>query len=52
MRSKVEIQEILNNLDVCAPPKFPGMTYENGVDEALMWVLGDIDDDDFSVLGE
>lgn len=25
-------------------PKWPGMTYEQGVEAALLWVLGDSDD--------
>ena len=49
MRSKEEIQVILSKIDPLAPSKYFGMTYEQGVDEALQWVLGDIDDSDFSV---
>lgn len=30
--------------------KYPGMTYEQGIAEALRWVLGDIPDEEFSPL--
>lgn len=30
--------------------QYHGMTYEQGVSEALEWVLGDVDDDDFGYL--
>jgi len=50
MRTKEEIQAVLNKLDPTAPSKYFAMTFEQGVDEALMWALGDIDDSDFSML--
>ena len=48
MRTKEEIQAILNANDPYAPTRFRGMSYEQGVDEALQWVLGDIPNDEFS----
>ena len=46
-RSDEEIDEQLNiameQFDK-GGSKFPGMTYEQGVAEALQWVLGDSDD--------
>lgn len=42
-----KIEEVINKLDTSSGTKFPGMTYEEGVDEALRWVLGEIPDDEF-----
>jgi hypothetical protein len=49
MKSKDEIEEMLDRIDSQAPTKFPGMTYEGGLEEALRWVLGEIEDDELSV---
>ena len=46
IRSADEIQNVLDNL----PPegtKFSSMTYEQGIEEALLWILGDISNDEF-----
>lgn len=44
MRSEGEIEEELNGIDPDAaaggPSKYPGMSYEQGIDIALRWVLG------------
>ena len=42
-----KIRSALDKLDAGAS-SFPGMTYEQGIEEALMWVLGDLKDDEFS----
>jgi len=47
MRSKQEIIEVINNL--LSEKKIPlsGMTYEQGVDDALSWVLEELSDEEF-----
>lgn len=48
MKTRQEISDFLRDMVSTADPtKYPGMTYENGVEEALLWVVGEIDDDDF-----
>lgn len=47
MKNKSIIEEALDNVQESDSSHF-GMTYEQGVEEALMWVLGEIDDEDFS----
>jgi hypothetical protein len=47
MKTKEEIREVTDKFDDYAND-FPGMTYEQGVKEALEWVLGDIEDSEFS----
>lgn len=37
-------QEIREQIEQAFGDKYGGMTYENGVEAALMWVLGDRDD--------
>ncbi len=48
MRSDAEIRRELGNMDPDAVAgsgsKFPGMSYEQGVDAALRWALGDTDE--------
>ena len=46
MKTRREIESALKNVDV-ENPQFHNMTYEQGVEEALMWVLTEIDDDEF-----
>lgn len=43
MKTEFEIRELLNNIDTTIE-KFPAMTYEQGVEAALSWVLGETDD--------
>ncbi len=46
MKSKKEIEQVLKYL----PPegsRYYSMTYEQGIDEALRWVLEEIEDADF-----
>lgn len=47
MKAKDEIENALLRVDSGARSKYPGMTYEQGVEEALQWVLGEISDDEF-----
>lgn len=45
-KTEDEIREALQNLD--EPPRdYSAMSYEDGIREALEWVIGDIDDSDF-----
>jgi hypothetical protein len=48
MRSESEIKHEHNRVDPEAaaggPSMWPGMSYEQGVDNALRWVLGESDD--------
>lgn len=45
MKSRQEIEEVLSQLPDST--KFPAMTYEQGIDEALCWVLEEISDEEF-----
>ena len=48
MKSKKEIEQVLKNL----PPegsRYYSMTYEQGIDEALRWVLEELEDVDFEL---
>ena len=46
MKEESEIQRVLDNLDPHIA-KYPNMTYENGIEEMGMWILGEISDDEF-----
>ena len=46
MKNEREVRSALDTADD-AIPKYFGMTYEDGIKEALGWVLGDIDDTEF-----
>lgn len=46
MRSKKEVEEALSNVDT-EVSEYPGMTYEQGVEETLLWVLGEIESNEF-----
>jgi hypothetical protein len=50
MKDMRAIEDVLKNIDTNLT-KYPGMTYEQGVEEALLWVIGEISDDEF-VLSE
>ena len=39
-----EIDDYLRTVDDVATSKYPGMTYEQGIVEALRWVLGEQDE--------
>lgn len=47
MKTDKEINDVLFNFDD-SKSQFPGMTYEQGIYEALQWVLGEISDEEFS----
>jgi len=51
MKSKDEIENVLRNVD-SANPKYFGMSYEQGVEEALQWVLDEIPNEDFEYTKE
>jgi hypothetical protein len=46
-KAKDEIERALNNVDTSCQTKYPGMTYEQGVEEALTWCLGELEDGEF-----
>ena len=48
MKTAEQIEQALNNIDTNSPTEYPGMTYEAGIEEALLWVLGDISDKEFT----
>jgi len=43
-----EINKVLDSLDTSKPSGYPRMTYEQGVEEALMWIVGDIPNEEFA----
>jgi hypothetical protein len=46
-KQEERIRAALDKVDI-HQSKFRGMTYEQGVEEALMWVLGEISDEEFT----
>jgi hypothetical protein len=52
MKTKEEIEAVAFNISNVHDTKYPAMTYEQGVDEALGWVLGEIPDEEFSLKAE
>lgn len=51
MKTKEEIDQALRNVNTEEPQYF-GMSYEEGVREALQWVLGEVSDADFEYAGK
>lgn len=50
MKTDKEIESILDKLEQIkneSPDKFAGMSYLDGISDALYWVLGEVDDDEF-----
>lgn len=47
MKTSDEIDAVRNRVDEHAPSAYSGMTYEQGVAEALDWVQGYISDEEF-----
>jgi hypothetical protein len=47
MRDENEIEEMLDRASVACDEgtSFPGMSYEEGIREALMWALGQCDEE-------
>ena len=46
-QTKDKIQAILDKLPATSTTKFPNSTYETGIEEVLMFLLGDIDASEF-----
>lgn len=46
MKSRYEIEKAIQRVDI-EGTKFPAMTYEQGIEEALMWVLEEVSDEEF-----
>jgi len=51
MKTADQIEQVLKRLPEGGKTRFSGMTYEQGIEEALMWVLGEIEDDDLDYFG-
>jgi hypothetical protein len=51
MKTQSDINSVLSKVDI-EGTKFPGMTYEDGIEEALLWVLEEIPDDEFEYAPE
>ena len=51
MKTAIEIRGLLHDFDAEAS-NYPGMTYEKGIEEALLWVLGEIEDDEFTPIAD
>lgn len=47
IKTEDEINEAIGRVDIYAPTKCPGSTYEAGIRDAFDWVLGDLSDEDF-----
>lgn len=47
MRAKSEIEKVLRNLPESGLTRYKGMTFEQGIEEALSWVLEEIPDEKF-----
>lgn len=47
MKTQSEIEKILGNLPTDGTSKFFGMTYKQGIEEALRWALEEIPDEEF-----
>jgi hypothetical protein len=48
MKTPEEIRKVLDSIDSSGRSKYSGMTYENGIEEALQWALEEIPDDEFA----
>jgi len=46
LRSKEEIQKVLEKIDTDGT-RYSGMTYEQGIEAALLWVTGQIPNEEF-----
>lgn len=49
MKTIDQIEQVLNKIDT-SNSKYLGMSYEQGIEEALMWVLGELEDAEFTPL--
>lgn len=49
VKTQKQIEDVLKDFD-SLKNAYPGMTFEQGIEEALSWVLGDIGDDEFTPL--
>ena len=47
MKTDDEIYDIIDLVNAIESNRYPGMTYEQGVDDALHWILGDTEDEEF-----
>lgn len=47
MKSQKDIQKVLDEIVAYDKSKYPGQTYEQGIEYALQWVVGEVSDKDF-----
>jgi len=50
LKTEKELEEVIDRVLEQSDkqvPRYPGMTYEEGVENALRWVIGDADDADW-----
>jgi hypothetical protein len=47
MKDEKEIKKVLDKLPGMGITKYSSMTYEQGIEEALLWVIGEIRDSEF-----
>lgn len=52
MKTEEQINRILDKIDTSKPSKYFGMTYEQGIEESLLWVIEQIADDEFTPIAE
>ena len=46
MKSRQEIEDVLGSLSL-EGPRFPGMTYEDGIEAALRWAIEETDEEPY-----
>lgn len=46
MRTQAQIEKVIDKFD-SQEDNFSGMTYEQGIEEALLWVLEEISNEEF-----
>lgn len=51
MKTTEQIETVLNRLPGDGKTRFSGMTYEQGIEEALRWVLGELEEEDADYFG-
>lgn len=51
MKTAEQIEKALRRV-IAGGTQYPGMSYEEGIEEALRWVLGEVEDDEFVYGGD
>ena len=47
LKARDVIKKMIDSVDTDEPTKYRAMTYEQGVVEALSWVIGEVEDEEF-----